>query len=316
MISRRVIRIKTLQELYAFYASSDKSLNNAEKELFFSLQKTYDLYHLLLQLPIEVQKYAKYRIDLNMRKLRPTEEDLNPNLRFAKNGIINKIAENSALANYLEAGKLSWINQEDMVKKLYRIMVETDMYGKYMNQQEESFNEDRKFIEQFYNIILLNFEDLFSYLEESSIYWNDDIDFVMSMVIKTLRKIKPTSTENMPLLPQYRDMEDKDFAKDLLRKAILNHDETKKIIEAHLKNWDIERIAYMDILIMEMAVTEFLEFVSIPTKVSLNEYIELSKSYSTQRSSVFINGILDKILKDLRKNDKIKKAGRGLVGEK
>ena len=316
MISRRVIRIKTLQELYAFYASSDKSLNNAEKELFFSLQKTYDLYHLLLQLPVEVQKYAKYRIDLNMRKLRPTEEDLNPNLRFAKNAIINKLAENSALANYLEAGKLSWINQEDMVKKLYRIMVETDMYGKYMNQQEESFNEDRKFIEEFYSIILMNFEDLFSYLEESSIYWNDDIDFVMSMVIKTLRKIKPTSTENMPLLAQYRDMEDKDFAKDLLRKAILNHDDTKKIIEAHLKNWDIERIAYMDILIMEMAVTEFLEFVSIPTKVSLNEYIELSKSYSTQRSSVFINGILDKILKDLRKEDKIKKAGRGLVGEK
>lgn len=315
MISRRIIRTKALHTLYAFYSSSERSISNTEKELFFSIQKTYDLYHLLLALGIEVKKCAAERIEINKNKLRPTEDDLNPNLRFVNNAIIQKLEENVHFNEYLTDNKLGWINSIDMVQKLYRFMVDTDIYDEYMSAEESSFEQDKKFIEKFFTRILLNFEDLFSELEEMSVYWNDDIDFTISIISRTLKKFKPESSEYTRLLPMFKDDEDREFAKELIRKVLINHKEYNNIIKDNLKNWDIDRIAFLDIIIMEMAVTEFLEFTAVPTKVSLNEYIELSKRYSTSRSSTFINGILDKILKELKKDDRIKKAGRGLIGE-
>lgn len=175
--------------------------------------------------------------------------------------------------------------------------------------------DDRKFIEKLYNKIILVAEDLYQVLEEQSIYWNDDVEFVISMITKTLKKFNEYSDSDQRLLPMYKDQEDRDFAKDLIRKSIVNHDELRELIKEHSKNWDVERIAFMDILIMQLAITEFLYFPSIPTKVSLNEYIELSKYYSTEKSRNFINGILDKTLKDLKRSGKINKAGRGLIGE-
>ena len=315
MISRRIIRIKVLQILYAYFTSPDKSINNTEKELFFSLHKTYDLYHYLLELPGQVVKYAESRIELRKNKHFPTEEDLNPNTRFVDNKLIRQLKENEALKKYLTKTKITWNNEPELVQKLHNELIEQDFFKAYMNASDKSYEADRKLLEDFYTYIVLASEDVESHLEEQSIYWNDDLDFVISMVLKTLKKFKEYSSPGIALMPMFRDDEDEQFAKDLYRKAILNHDGNYKIVQQHTVNWDVERIAFVDVLILEMAISEFLYFPSIPTKVSLNEYIELSKYYSTEKSRNFINGILDKILKDLKKDDKIQKAGRGLVGE-
>lgn len=315
MISRRIIRIKVLQILYAYFTSPDKSINNTEKELFFSLQKTFDLYHYLLDLPAQVAKYAESRIELRKNKHFPTEEDINPNTRFIDNRMINQLKENEALIKYLTKSKISWVNEPELVQKLYNELVEQDFYKEYMSASENSYAADRKLLEDFFTDVVLVCEDVESLLEEQSIYWNDDLDFVISMLLKTLKKFKETSSPGIALMPMFKDDEDEQFAKDLYRKAVLNHEDNYKIVQEHTVNWDVERIAFMDILILEMAISEFLYFPSIPTKVSLNEYIELSKYYSTEKSRNFINGILDKTLKDLKKEDKILKAGRGLIGE-
>jgi N utilization substance protein B len=184
-----------------------------------------------------------------------------------------------------------------------------------MNDKKRSFMDDKKFVDKVFNKIILLTENLYEVLEEQSIYWNDDVDFVITMISKTLKKFNEYTDTNQQLLPMFKDEDDRQFAKDLLRKAIINHDELRELIKNHSKNWDLDRIAFMDILIMQLAITEFMQFPSIPTKVSLNEYIELSKYYSTEKSRNFINGILDKTLKDLKNSGKINKAGRGLIGE-
>ncbi|PTN07775.1 transcription antitermination factor NusB [Mangrovibacterium marinum] len=315
MISRRIIRTKVLQVLYAFYTSPERSINQSEKELFFSMQKTYDLYHHLFQLVVEIADQANSIIELRKKKHFPTEEDLNPNTRFISNHLIHQLRTNKALLKSLEQSKLSWSNEPELIKKLYNTLVSSDFYIDYMSKPERNFADDKKVIELIFAEIILQSDDLFDILEEQSIYWNDDIDFVISMIIKTIRKFKEFFNENSALMPIFKDDEDEKFTKDLFRKCIVNHDELKKIVEQYTENWDVERIAFIDKLIMEMAIAEFLYFPSVPTKVSLNEYIELSKYYSTEKSRNFINGILDKALKALKKDERIQKAGRGLIGE-
>ncbi|MFY9152124.1 MAG: transcription antitermination factor NusB [Prolixibacteraceae bacterium] len=315
MISRRIIRIKVLQILYAFFTSPETSINSTEKELFFSLQKTYDLYHYLMGLVIEIEKFAQDRIDLGMKKHRPTSIDLAPNTRFVNNRLIRQLKSNTSLNKYLEASKLSWNDEEDLIRKLYLSLLDQEFYKEYMASAQNTYADDRKLVEDIFKYLILENEDIEILLEEQSIYWNDDLDFVVSMILKTFKKFKEFSDDNQALLPMYKDDEDRQFAKDLYRKVVLNHTENLVMIKQHTVNWDIERIAFMDNLILELALTEFLYFPSIPTKVSMNEYIELSKYYSTEKSRNFINGILDKALKDLKKENKIIKAGRGLIGE-
>ncbi len=315
MINRRIIRIKALQILYAFYSSPDKSLQNSEKELFFSIQKTYDLYHLLISLAVELQNYGQKKIEAGKRKFIPSTEELNPNTRFVDNRLIHKLRDNIGLNTYLENNKLSWVNYPELIRKLYNEMILSSSYQEYIALPETNFTEDRKFVDRMFIRIIPECDDLYTTLEEQSIYWNDDVEFTVSMIVKTLKKFNEESPDTQPILPMFKDEEDYNFARDLYRKVIVNHDRNREIIENHLSNWDVERIAFMDMLLMELAITEFIEFVSIPTKVSLNEYIELSKYYSTERSSTFINGILDKILKDLKDEGLVQKAGRGLMGE-
>jgi transcription antitermination protein NusB len=315
MISRRIIRTKVLQVLYAFYSTEDKSLNNAEKELFFCIRKTYDLYHFLLALVIEIADYSEQRIEIKKNKHQPTHEDLHPNTKFVSNQVIQQLRENRALHAYINQQKLSWVNYPELIKELYLFLIESDFYKEYMKDKNRSFLDDRKFVDKMFTNILLIAEDLYEVLEEMSIYWNDDVEFTVSMISKTLKKFNPHSGSDQNLLPMFKDQDDRDFAKDLLRKSIINHDELRELIKEHSKNWDLDRIAFMDILIMQLAAAEFLYFPSIPTKVSLNEYIELSKYYSTEKSRNFINGILDKTLKDLKTSGKINKTGRGLIGE-
>ena len=304
-----------LQVLYAYYSSEEKSINNTEKELFFCIHKTYDLYHYLLALVIDIADYAESRIEIKRNKHQPTHEDLHPNTKFVSNLFINQLRSNRQLNAYLNQTKLSWVNHPELIKELYLIMIESEIYNEYVSSEIRSYADDRKFIEKIFNKIFLVSEELYEVLEEQSIYWNDDIEFVISVITKTIKKFNEYSDSDQRLMPMYKDDEDRVFAKELFRKSILNHDELQALIKVHSSNWDVERIAFMDVLMMQLAITEFLYFPSIPTKVTMNEYIELSKFYSTEKSRNFINGILDKTLKDLKKEGKINKAGRGLVGE-
>lgn len=313
MISRRIIRTKVLQILYAHATSADKTVSASEKELHFSIQKTYDLYHLLLVLPVELSDYALKVMEIRKQKNFPTQEDLNPNMRFVSNRLILKLKTNKDLMAYIEKNKVNWVNSQELVKKIYQSMLESDIYKNYVDSVEDNFQNDRRFCEDFFAEILLKNEFVFNEFEEQSIYWNDDLDFVVSMVIKTLKKFREETNINDHLSSLYKDEEDREFTKDLFRKTLAKSEENRKTIEAYTKNWDVERVATMDILIMELALTELTEFPSVPVKVSLNEYIELAKYYSTQRSSVFINGVLDRITRDFREQNKIVKSGRGLL---
>jgi N utilization substance protein B len=315
MISRRIIRTKVLQVLYAYYSSDERSINNTEKELFFCIQKAYDLYFYLFALTTEIADYAENRIEIKRKKHHPTHEDLNPNRKFVSNQLIQQLRNNRTLNAYIDQKKLSWKDHPELIKELYLLMVDTEEYKAYMADTNRSYLDDRKFIEKLFNKTILLSESLYTELEEQSIYWNDDVEFVISMIVKTLKRFNELSDREQSLMPMFKDTEDRDFAKDLVRKSILNHDELRTLIKEHSRNWDVDRIAFMDILIMQLAITEFLYFPTIPTKVSLNEYIELSKFYSTEKSRNFINGILDKTLKDLKRTEKVNKEGRGLIGE-
>lgn len=268
-----------------------------------------------MALVIEIEKFAEDRIDLGLKKHRPSSADLAPNTRFVNNLLIYQLKTNISLTKYLETAKLSWADEDELIRKLYVSLTEQDFYKEYMAAEQNSYADDRKLVEDIFKYLILDNEDIESLLEEQSIYWNDDLDFVVSMILKTFKKFKEFSDDHQALLPMYKDEEDRQFAKDLYRKVVLNHTENAVLIKQHTVNWDIERIAFIDNLILELALSEFLYFPSIPTKVSMNEYIELSKYYSTEKSRNFINGILDKALKDLKKANKILKAGRGLIGE-
>ncbi len=315
MISRRIIRTKVLQVLYAYYSSEEKSLGKTEKELFFCINKSYDLYHYLMALAVEIADYAEKRIEIRKKKLQPTHEDLKPNTKFITNLVIQQLRDNRQLNGYIDQKKLTWINNPELIKELYLIMVDSDLYKNYMTDENRSFLDDRKFIEKLFNKLILVTEDLYIVLEEQSIFWNDDVEFVISMIVKTIKRFNERTDSDHKLMPLYKDQEDHDFAKYLIRKTIINHDELRELIKEHSKNWDMDRIAFMDVLMMQLAISEFLYFPGIPTKVSMNEYIELSKYYSTEKSRNFINGILDKTLKDLKSSGKIEKTGRGLIGE-
>lgn len=287
----------------------------AEKELFHSIKKGYDLYNYLFLLLLEIQSFAQKRIEMSRQKLMPTHEDLNPNLRFVENPYFTLISDNESVHDYLSYNKLSWVNYPELIKKLFQKISASDYYQKYMELPSADFADHRQVLVNILTKELIDFDDFVQCLEEQSIYWNDDLDFMIGMVVKTLKKFEPDQESSTPVFPMFKNEDDEDFAKRLLRKAVLNHDENTQVIDQYTKNWDVERIASMDILIMEMALTEITDFPSVPVKVSFNEYIEISKYYSTDQSSTFINGVLDKIIAAYRSEGKIQKQGRGLVGE-
>ncbi len=315
MISRRLLRIKVLHILYAYFKTDSPSINKFEKELFHSIEKTYELYFYFLLLSTELQKLEDERITLGKNKRIPTEEDLNPNTKFLDNRVINQIRENTQLIKYLNEKGVGWVNNPEFVKKLYKLVVGNQYFNLYMESEQNSYEWDKKLLVKIYSEDILNYEPLYQLLEEESIYWNDDVDFVIGMIIKTLKNFKAPDAEDARLMPMFKNEEDREFVKNLYRKAILKSDDNLNLISEYTKNWDVDRIAFMDILLMQMALAEITEFPSIPVKVTLNEYIEISKFYSTNKSSTFINGILDKIVNKLRSENKIQKQGRGLIGE-
>lgn len=315
MISRRILRIKILQLLYAYFQSEDSSLSKFEKELFFSIQKTYDLYHYLLLLIVEIADYAGSRIEIARLKKIPTREDLNPNTKFIDNLIIRQIRVNKQLNKYLTSTRLSWVNTPDLIKKLHNRIRMAPFFKAYMEDDKRDYEQDKKLIMDVYAEEIMNSESLYQTLEEQSIYWNYEIGFIISMITKTLKGFTDNDGVDARLMPLFKNDDDKEFARDLFRKVVLHKAEYSKLVESYTENWDVERIAFMDLLIMEMAITEAVTFPSIPTRVTINEYLEIAKFYSTEKSSIFINGLLDKIFRHLKDEKKIVKTGRGLIGE-
>lgn len=313
MISRRLIRTKILQILYAFYQKKDNSLAQAENELFYSLHKAYDLYHLLLLIPVELAHVNATKIELGKQKLRPTYEDLHPKIQFCQNKIIKLIENNKQLKNYIEGRKISWVNYREIFKGLFQIIEKKNYFKEYLNIDQPTFQDDKKIVVQILENEIFTYEAIEVVLEEMSVFWNDDIDFVLAMVIKTIRNLKERDSIENKLMPMYRSEEDVEFARKLLHKSIFNKDIYDQLIKNHLKNWEFDRIALIDMLLMQLSLTEILEFPSIPIKVSLNEYIDLAKIYSTANSNNFINGILDNIVKELKSKNKIFKTGKGLI---
>ncbi len=316
MISRRLIRIKIMQVVYAWLNDEAGDLIKSEKSLWFNIDKTYDLYHYLMLLLLEVRKYAQDRIDIASNKILPTHEDLNPNTRFVQNRVLLQLRENLTLAQHLARKKLSWANNDEVVKKLYYAVTGSEYYKKYMSQPEVTYSDEKQLVVDILTNEFENLELMYHVLEEQNIFWNDDIEFVISMILRTIDRFKESNNEGGNLLSLFKNEDDREFAKNLIRKVILRYDEYKTLIEKYTKNWEIDRIALMDIQLMVMAITEMVEFPEIPIKVTLNEYIELAKYYSTSKSNEFINGILDKIIVELKDNKTIIKTGRGLIGDK
>ena len=301
--------------LYAFNRREDENLAQAETELMFSIGKSYDLYHYLLLLVLEVADLAGEKIDQALQKRMPSHADLNPKRKFIDNRIIAQLRKNIEFKNYVSSKKLSWVNNSHIPRLLYNKMIVWEVYEEYMETENDNYVSDKKFIIRLITEFFLNSEDLHSNLEEQSIYWNDDMEYISSMVEKTLKKFKSESGEKTPLMPLFKNAEDEEFVKILFRKAIVHKVKCSELIDKNTTNWEVDRIALMDILVMQLAITEILEFPEIPVKVTLNEYIEIAKYYCTSKSSTFVNGILDNIVKEIRDEGLFNKFGRGLVGE-
>ena len=316
MLNRRHLRIKALQILYAFFQTEGAEFHKSETELMKSLDKMYELYLYFLLIFEELHDFAAYRIEDRKEKTRATEDDLNPNTKFVNNRIITLLRTNEELRGKSETNRVDWRSAEknNLIKKLFKSVVDSELYQDYMDSEEDSFEHDLTFISDLFRTDIANFALLHDFFEDDNVYWIDDIDLVCSMVLKTFRTFNEESDQYAPILTLYKDeMDEKDFIKTLTRSVVSDDNENSELIDRLTKNWDIERIAKMDVILLKMALTELKEFSSIPKKVTLNEYIEISKFYSTPQSKVFINGVLDKAVVTLEKEGKIKKAGRGLM---
>lgn len=293
--------------MYAYYQNGSKNIDSAEKELFFSLSKAYDLYNYLLMLMVAVTEYARRKTDAAKTKLAPTPEELHPNMKFVDNKFIAQLEVNKQLAEFVANQKRTWANDQDFIKELYEKIVETDTYKDYMASTEDSFEADRELWRKLYKTCVFNNVSLDQVLEEQSLYWNDDKEIVDTFVLKTIKQFDPKNGADQKLLPEFKDDEDREFARRLFRRTLLNADYYRHLISASAKNWDFDRIAFMDIVIMQSALAEILSFPNIPVSVSLNEYVEIAKLYSTSKSGGFINGTLDGIVNQLKKEGKLTK---------
>lgn len=314
MLNRRHLRIKVLQALYAYFQSNEDNFRRTENELMQAVERIQDLYLYLLLTFSELKSIAENRIEENTKKIRPSEEDLNPNTKFIDNKIFLLLEENKELRRLSEECKVNWVGDEhqEMFRKMFLIIKDSEIYFEYMNNESKTFEDDKAFALELFKVEIANSELLYNFFEEKSIHWIDDIDLACSMVLKTLKSVN--EGEVIELLPLYKvDDDEQDFIRDLLRKTISMDKENEALIDELTKNWELDRIAKMDVILMKMAITELQIFNNIPTKVTLNEYIEISKFYSTPKSNGFINGILDKAIDRLQAEKKIVKIGRGLM---
>ena len=312
MLSRRVLRTKVVKAVYAHTQCEGITPSASEKNLILSIDRAYDLYFHLLALVPEIAEYAAERIRIGENKKLPTYEDLHPNRKFVENKVVARLAEDESLQVELKNRKLSWKNHRDLIVALYNALIRQPFYQKYMLSEERSFREDTQLVSDIYMTMLEEFEPLEVVLEEQSALWNDDLGFLLTMVSRTILSMREKQ-ESIKLMPQFKSDEDLEYAKSLLRNAIASYERISLLLDNSMKNWDIERVALMDKIILVTAIAEAENFPSIPVRVTMNEYIDIAKCYSTESSGSFINGILDKIISQLTDEGKIVKSGKGLL---
>ena len=307
MINRELIRIKIVQLTYAYYQNGSKNMDSAEKELLFSLSKAYDLYNYLLELIVAITREEQHRVEVNTKRAQREGTEL-PSTKFAYNKFAIQLEENRMLNTFVEETKQTWEGDIEFVRKMCNLIEASDIYTDYMADSDDSYEADREVWRKLYKTFVQDNDDFASMLEEKSLYWNDDKDIVDTFVLKTIKRFDPKNKSKQELLPEYKDDEDKDFARKLFRATILNADQYQRYMGETSRNWDFSRLAYMDVVIMQIAIAEMLTFPNIPVSVTINEYVELAKIYSTPRSGGYINGMLDAIARFLISTQKMFKS--------
>ena len=318
MLSRRHLRIKVLQAVYAFFQSDNGDLAKGEKQLLISIEKIRELYIHQISFLIEIRDLALKRSEENKKKFFPTDEDLNPNMRFVENKALTQLEDNREFRKFHDKLKVNWSNEPEMVRKAYLTLKESEFYKKYMEHEESSYVLDQDILVKIVKKNFSGYELLETYYEDKSVYWAFDAYQIANLLLMKLLKSMKEADDEYTALPELLksnedEEEDKVFVINLFRKTILNSEKYEELIDEKAKNWELDRIAMMDRILIKMALAEILAFPSIPIKVTLNEYIEISKYYSSSKSKVFINGILDKLIADLKEKELIKKTGRGLL---
>ncbi|WP_338356286.1 transcription antitermination factor NusB [Yeosuana marina] len=314
MLNRRHIRVKVMQTIYAFKGGESDDFSKDQKFLLFSIDNMYNLYLLLISLLIEVQKRAEEHLEKKQKAHLATKDDKDPNRKFVNNQLLHILKDNTQLKNQFEAYKITnWELDSEYVDVIFRGIMTSDLYKDYMTTRTSDFKEDKDFIVDVYKNIIAPNEKLYDYIEDKNLTWLDDLPTVNTTILKLLRKSKASSPDNQFTPKLYKDQDDKQFAIDLFKKTILNQSVLNAEIEKRTQNWDSDRIANVDFVLLQMAICELLNFSSIPVKVTMNEYLEIAKEYSTPKSSIFINGILDKLVKEYEADGKLTKLGRGLM---
>ena len=306
MINREIIRTKIVQLTYAYYQNGNKNIDSAEKELFFSLSKAYDLYNYLLALMVAVAKEAKRRLEIAEAKALREGTD-KPSTRFAYNRFTLQLSENRQLCDFVSNLKHTWADEPEFVGKLFEQIEQSQIYRDYMESKTDDYASDRELWRKIYRMFIQDNSELEALLEELSLYWNDDKDIVDTFVLKTIKRFEEQNGARQELLPEYDSEEDKDYARKLFRAAILNADEYQHYMSEASRNWDFSRLAYMDVIIMQIAIAEMLTFPSIPVSVTINEFVDIAKLYSTPKSGGYINGMLDAIARHLIKTNRMMK---------
>ena len=319
MLTRRQFRIKVLQAVYAFHQSEGERIDVAERQLLKSIERIHELYIHQLSLLVDLMEFFKTRLEESKNKYLPSKEDLNPSTRFIDNHFMSQLASNIHFIKYRKQFKVSWNDETEMIRKFYQSIRESDTYKSHMLKPECGYKDDKDILLHIFNDVIVESAVLQSLYEEKSIYWIDDLELANFMVNKTIKGYRAAwdSLAELPYVYKSQDEKDpdsdKEFVVRLFRKTILNNTELEAMVDKKAHNWDVERIALIDILLLKMALAELLEFPNIPVKVTLNEYIELAKVYSSPKSNVFINGILDKLIFELKESGRIMKTGRGLM---
>jgi len=314
MLNRRHIRVKVMQTMYAFKGGESDDFSKDQKFLLFSIDNMYNLYLLLLSLLLEVQKRAENDLEKKQKKHLATKEDKDPNRKFVNNQLLELLASDFQLKNQLEIHNITnWQLDGEYVDIIFKAITSSDLYKEYMTTKVSDFKEDKDFIVDVFKDIIAPNDKLYDYLEDKNLTWLDDLPTVNTTILKLLRKAKSTSAGGYFTPKLYKDADDKQYAIDLFRKTLLNRTALNKEIEQKTQNWDSDRIANVDYVLLQLAICELKNFPSIPVKVTINEYLEIAKEYSTPKSSIFINGILDKLVKEYEEAGTLKKVGRGLL---
>ena len=298
MINRELIRIKVVQLTYAYYQNGSKNIESAEKELIFSLSKAYDLYNYLLALIVGITQESRRHLEVAQSRAK-REGTAMPSQRFAYNRFALQLEENHMLNDFMESQKKSWSDEPEFLKNIFTQISESQIYKDYMASPEDSYAADRELWRKLYRTLIENNAELDALLEEQSLYWNDDKEIVDTFVLKTIKRFDEKNKGHQELLPEYDSEEDKEYARKLFRASVMNANEYQHFMSEASRNWDFSRLAYMDIVIMQIAIAEMMTFPSIPINVSINEYVEIAKLYSTPRSAGYINGMLDAIARHL-----------------